>query len=242
MASKKPTVVIVHGAWHVPECYDKLVATLQSADYEVYVPHLPSTNGTRPPDGNLVTDTALVGTNALYGLSYQVRMKQGLPGGVLHLIYMCAFILPEGWSTLDQGRSRGIEIVKATQLKLVFDDEGYCTMVDPRGQLINNVNDDDEAAAYISKLVPWSAKCMTQPLSHCAWRDIPVTYIHTTNDKTITFVGQKLMLERLKGIGLPDPLLVTLDTDHCPHITATGDIVNIIGNTVANVKKGIGLM
>ncbi|XDG05474.1 hypothetical protein ABKA04_005089 [Annulohypoxylon sp. FPYF3050] len=203
MASKKPTVVIVHGAWHVPECYDKLVATLQSADYEVYVPHLSSTNGTRPPDGDLVTDTALVrshvkslvdaghtviallhsyggqvGTNALHGLSYQARMNKGLTGGVSHLIYICAFILPEGWSTLDQGRSRGIEIVKATQLKLIFDNEGYCTMADPRGQLINNVKDDAEAVAYISKLVPWSAKCMTQPLTHCAWKDIPVTYIH----------------------------------------------------------------
>ncbi|KAI1458759.1 alpha/beta-hydrolase [Annulohypoxylon moriforme] len=205
MAPTKLTVVLVHGAWHVPASYDKLVVALQSAGYEVYVPHLTSMNGTRPPDGDLVTDTALVrscvvnlveagqiviillhsyggqvGTNALHGLSYQARMSQGLSGGVSHLIYMCAFILPEGWSTLNQAQSRGIENEKALQLKLAFDDEGYCTMAEPREQLINNVSDDAEAAAYISTLVPWNTKCMSQPLSHCAWKEIPIIYVHTT--------------------------------------------------------------
>lgn len=264
MALKKPTLVIVHGAWHVPASYDRIVAILRSTGYEVHIPHLTSTNGTRPPDGDLLTDTALirscvenlveaghiviallhsyggqVGTNALHGLSYQTRTKQGLTGGVSHLIYMCAFILPEGWSTLDQGKSRGIENMKAMQLKLAFDKEGYCTMVDPRGQLINNVKDDAEAEAYIATLVPWSVKCMTQPLSHCAWKEIPVTYIHTTNDKTVTFTGQKLMLERVKELGLQDPYLITLDTDHCPHLTATNDVLGVIDKISADIKEGM---
>ncbi|KAI0384038.1 Alpha/beta hydrolase fold-1 [Hypomontagnella monticulosa] len=251
MTSTKLTVVLVHGAWHVPASYDKLVAALTSAGYEVYVPRLTSVSGTRPPDGDLITDTAVVrscveglvetghtviallhsyggqvGTNALHGLSYEMRRKQGLSGGVSHLIYMCGFILPEGWSTLNQAQSQGIEDIKTSQLKLAFDEEGYCSMAEPREQLINGVKDDAEAAAYISTLMPWSAKCMTQPLSHCAWKEIPVTYIHTTDDKTLSLASQKLMLERAKELGLQDLVVVTLDTDHCPHLTAVDGILS----------------
>jgi pimeloyl-ACP methyl ester carboxylesterase len=260
MAQKKPYVVLVHGAWHVPASYDKLAIALRSFGYDICVPHLTSMSGTNYPNGDLITDTALirscveglveashnvvvlmhsyggqVGTNALDNLSSQARIKQGLRGGVANIIYICAFILPEGWSTLDQAKARGIENERALKLMLKFDDDGYCTMAEPREQLINNFSDDAEAEAYISKLVPWNTKCMHQPLSHCAWREIPVTYIHTTHDRTVTLASQQLMLERLKGHDIQDPLLVTLDTDHFPHLTATEKVLDVVNTAVAAV-------
>ncbi|ROV89568.1 hypothetical protein VMCG_09952 [Cytospora schulzeri] len=263
MASTKTVVVIVHGAWHVPASFDKLATSLRLAGYEVYIPHLTSMNGSKPPVGDLITDTALirscveglvaagrtviallhsyggqVGTNALHGLSLEMRAKQGLTGGVSSLVYMCAFILPEGWSTLNQAHAQGIKNEKELQLKLAFDGDGYCTMAAPREQLINNLGDDSQAAAYISTLVPWNTRCMNQPLSHCAWREIPVIYIHTTNDYIIPLDSQQLMLERLKEHGLQDPILVTLDTDHCPHLSATEGVVEAIHKAVVEVKEG----
>lgn len=44
MPVNKPTLVIVHGGWHVPESYKKLVVALERAGYEVHCPRLPSTN------------------------------------------------------------------------------------------------------------------------------------------------------------------------------------------------------
>lgn len=263
MVSTKPTVVLVHGAWHVPASYDKLTTSLRLAGYEVHVPLLTSMNGTKSPDGDLVTDTALirscveglvedgrtviallhsyggqVGSNALHGLSFHTRAKQGLGGGVSNLIYMCGFILPENWSTMNQAHALGMKDEKAPQLNLAFDEDGYCTMAAPREQLINNVSDDSQAAAYISTLVPWNIKAMQQPLSHCAWKEIPVTYIHTINDKTVSFASQQLMLERLKEHGLPDPRLVLLNTDHCPFLTATEEVVDTVNKAAATIKDG----
>lgn len=134
MAPTKPaTILIVHGAWHQPSSYDKLTAALRLAGYEVHIPKLTSVEGSSPPKGNLVTDTELirsaaeslieaghtivallhsyggqVGTNALYGLGSETRAKQGLTGGVSQLIYVCAFVLPEGWSTYAQAEAMGI--------------------------------------------------------------------------------------------------------------------------------------
>jgi len=44
MTTNKPTIIIVHGGWHVPESYEKLIAALEKAGYEVHCPRLPSTN------------------------------------------------------------------------------------------------------------------------------------------------------------------------------------------------------
>lgn len=44
MSAAKPTLVIVHGGWHIPESYEKLVGALETAGYEVHCPRLPSTN------------------------------------------------------------------------------------------------------------------------------------------------------------------------------------------------------
>jgi pimeloyl-ACP methyl ester carboxylesterase len=82
---------------------------------------------TRPPINDLATDTEAVrkfvqnlidggrevtvlmhsyggqvGTNALYDLGVESRARQNLSGGVSHLIYMCAFALPEGGSMIKK--------------------------------------------------------------------------------------------------------------------------------------------
>jgi len=43
-----------------------------------------------------------VGTNALYDMGIESRARQNLSGGVSHLIYMCAFALPENGSMVKK--------------------------------------------------------------------------------------------------------------------------------------------
>jgi pimeloyl-ACP methyl ester carboxylesterase len=42
MASSKPTLLLIHGAWHPPACYDKLRSPLEAMGYEYICPHLPT--------------------------------------------------------------------------------------------------------------------------------------------------------------------------------------------------------
>lgn len=137
-------------------------------------------------------------------------------------------MLPEGWSTYAHAEAMGMGEDIENQLKLEFQDDGNCMMANPRGQLINGLdkNDEDEkaAAAYIAMLGPWSMKCMMQPLTHCAWKEIPATHVHTARDKTVALLGQQQMVERVKGDGLENLAVMTLNTDHCPHFTATEEL------------------
>lgn len=45
-------------------------------------------------------------SEAVKGLGKEARRKQGLPGGVLRLIYICAMALPEGQTHLGQLQPR----------------------------------------------------------------------------------------------------------------------------------------
>jgi dienelactone hydrolase len=128
----KPTIIIIHGAWHVPQSYDNLVGALECQGYEVHVPRLPSINGARPPNADLFSDSLLIrcsveslvragrvvvalmhsyggqaGSNALYGLGVETRLAQGLPGGVSQLIYMAGYAVPEGTEMMDKVREFG---------------------------------------------------------------------------------------------------------------------------------------
>lgn len=157
MAATKPTLVLIHGGWHIPSTYFKFTSSLRSAGYEVHVPRLPSINVTRPPNADLADNTALVrgyveslvnagrtviaimhsyggqvGTNALHGLGLKNRTQhaEGLSGGVAQLIYMCAFALPEDGSMVGKVKEFGHEHL----LPLAFDfaDDNSCVNRDPK--------------------------------------------------------------------------------------------------------------
>ena len=124
MSQSTPTILIVHGAWHHPAYFQSLIKALHERKYDISCPRLPTCNNAVPlnktleDDVKLIHDTAteladegkeivalmhsyggIVGTDALYDLSFQSRTKSGLKGGVRRLLYMCAFV-PQGGQSL----------------------------------------------------------------------------------------------------------------------------------------------
>lgn len=254
-SSNKPATVIVHGGWHIPSTYSKLVKLLRSSGLEVHVPRLPSMNEARPPNADLATDTQLIrsyveslvdtgrsivavmhsyggqiGTNALTGLSLESRDRQGLPGGVAHLVYMSAFALPEGGSMVGKVKEFGHEAL----LPLAFDfDEKDNSVVcrDPKMTLIGDgAGADagaDEVEAYLASLVRWNGTCMYQSISQCAWREVPVTYIYTSSDMLVPFDYQKSMVEMMRMEGR-EVATVELSTGHCLNLTKAKEVADVI--------------
>lgn len=121
MAQTKPTILIVHGAWHHPGYYSKVIEPLESQGYEVLCPRLPTCNNAIPPDQKLSDDVALIrstvqkladvgkevivlchsyggiiSTDALYGFSIEKRAEEKLKGGVKAIIFMAAFVPKKG--------------------------------------------------------------------------------------------------------------------------------------------------
>lgn len=116
----KPLIYILHGAWHSPQHFEVARERLEALGYTVICPKQPST-GADPPTVTLYDDAAqvraeldllvedgleifivmhsyggLVGSEAAAGLGWIDRAKRGLQGGVVGLLYVCAFILPLG--------------------------------------------------------------------------------------------------------------------------------------------------
>ncbi|KAI1090835.1 hypothetical protein F5B19DRAFT_461254 [Rostrohypoxylon terebratum] len=174
MATTKPTIVIVHGGWHVPQSYAKLVDALEPQGYEVHVPRLPSANGARPPNADLFTDSLLVrgyveslvragstggkvGTNSLSSLRVASRQGQGPQGGVSHLIYLAAYALPEGLAMIDKITEFGHK--DYLPFTVDFAEDETCMFRDLRGLVGPGPNEKD-VEEYLGTLVRWNRKCI----------------------------------------------------------------------------------
>ncbi|KAI1272359.1 alpha/beta-hydrolase [Xylaria sp. FL0933] len=260
-SADKPAILIIHGAWHVPRSYAKLTAALESSGFEVHVPPLPSSTDVCPPKADLYEDTDMVrkfaeklikdgrtivallhsyggqvGSNALHGLGVEARSSRGLAGGVSHLVYMAGYAVTEGTSMMDKVKEFG----HMDLMPLAFDisEDSSCVCRDPPTLLVSPGPEDDTEAldAYISTLKRWNAKCMHQPIQHAAWREIPVSYIHTTNDMTVPLTYQKSFVETIVREGR-EVQTFELESGHCPNLTATDGVVDAIKEVILGRER-----
>lgn len=120
MASQKATIIFVPGAWHSPEGYATVRAELETHDYAIVGVALPSV-GAEPPlktwdkdveaiqaaikdvvdkGGDVVlvmhSYSGLPGCEAARGFVKAQREKEGEKGGIVALVFLCAFVLAEG--------------------------------------------------------------------------------------------------------------------------------------------------
>lgn len=252
----KPTLLFVHGAWHVPDSYRKLISALQAVGFEVHVPRHLSMNESRPPNADLGSDTEAirsyatslveagrtvavlmhsyggqVGTNALYGLSKEARAAQGQQGGISHLIYMAAFALPEGKSMIDKVDEFGH--IDRISVALGFDEDQSCVPNYPKESLIGEPYVDqltsEELKAFTDSLLRWNGKCMYSPIVNTpAWRDkVGLSYIYTADDLTVPVDYQKSMVDLMEKEGKVVET-VELQTGHSPNLTATDEVVDAV--------------
>lgn len=256
--TEKPTILIITGAFHVPEGYGKLTTALEEAGYEVHVPRLPSNNGTRPPNADLADDTALIRSyasslvragrhvlviahsyggqvcsNSLYGLGLEARSKQGLKGGVSQLIYMTAGAMVEGKSMITWVEKFGNMDLMPIVFSFADNEDGSGIIRDAKLAFVGPYPEEMEAEVneYVETLVYFNGKSMHDPIDHAAWREIPVAYIYTKNDMSLPLDYQKAYVEEMKSAGR-DVQTFELDTAHAPQLTAVGDVVDIVNKLV----------
>jgi pimeloyl-ACP methyl ester carboxylesterase len=131
MLSPKPTLLIIHGLSHSPAHFAPIINLFSKAGYETVCPQNP-TFDSQPPFKNFLDDVAalsteltklvevnekdvivimhsyggIVGTQAITEvLSKAWREKEGKKGGVVRLLYLCAYVMGMGQSasSLDPG-------------------------------------------------------------------------------------------------------------------------------------------
>ncbi|KAG6999257.1 dipeptidyl-aminopeptidase B [Physcia stellaris] len=137
----------------------------------------------------------LVGSEAIpEELTYAKRHALSLPGKVIYLFFIAAFMLSEGQSVMSNfGESPNNDVRP----------DGRFYFLGGKVKLYNDLP-DSEASLWASRLIPQSHKVQTTEITRAAWRYIPSTYLVTENDQAVPTqyqeafaAGAKSRIERI---------------------------------------------
>lgn len=122
--SAMPIILLIPGAWLPPACYSTFVKALNEAGYITHVRTYPSLNPAEPSTASCAADADYIrrylellvereekdvvlimhsyagmpGAAAARGFAKPQRLERGRSGGVLGLVFVAAFLVPEGMS------------------------------------------------------------------------------------------------------------------------------------------------
>jgi len=246
---RKPTVLLVHGSWHRPCHYERLIRQLKQLGFEVVCPALPSIGKDRLGKGwhddvLRIQETALQlfakkkqvvllahsyggipAAAATEGLTRSERAAAGLPGGFCHVIYMSAFALPAREMSLLQS-------VGGSFPSWVNHGETYGQSKD-RSTYLNTAalevlyNDlPDEEVAWAQKmLVPQSQLAAEQGASFVAADVVvPQTFIVCEQDLAMPVAVQEMLIAAIPGM-----MSARIDASHSPFLSKPAELANIVG-------------
>ena len=216
-------MVLVHGAWHGPWCWEGVVDALEAQGVDVHAVELPLTSY---DDDVKAARKAIraAGKGAVvcghsYGGMVISRAASGLPVG--RVVYLTAFMTDQGESPMQHMQAHPSPMMEAIRT------EGGVFTVDP-ARLHEVFYEDSDVArvAEIEKLLRPMPVGDTWVIDvEPAWRQVSSTYVVCTNDKAISEGAQRAMAGRADEI-------VEWDTDHSPFLTRPGDIADLLAKHV----------
>ncbi|KAF3920151.1 hypothetical protein AA313_de0203582 [Arthrobotrys entomopaga] len=245
--SEKPTILLVHGSWHPPIFYTPFLALLSSLSYPILCPPLP-TLSSLPPTG-LTEDTDLITTtlkdlietshkkviilahsyggivttqsaNTTFSLSH--RASQGLPGGIIHILYISAWLVPPGSSL---GSMLGYP--DALPPFIPTDEQGMCIMSDPENIFYNDLP-EDERKYWADKLVKCPAVAQLTEVTYPGYAYHPGTYLLCEKDQGIPVELQEKMVKDVEDGYNVEIRRVRCDAGHSPFLSQPKTIVDIV--------------
>ena len=232
----EPVIVLVHDMWHTPEVYVPYLRALEQATFRVYCPRLPTCDLSLPLDKRTVINDLFVLSGLLRSLlaagdkvimimhgyggilgsnipgtwSFDYQAARGKRGGIIHLLYMCAYILPSDRSIADLGlwgNTTGTHHFPGN----------------PQRDFFGGVS-PEEARRCIRWLVPIPEEVVRIKLKQEAWEHIPCTYLFTRNDCAVWLELQRVMAEPLKRSGIEYGQKV-YDAGHSVYLSHTREMV-----------------
>ncbi|KAL2005055.1 hypothetical protein VTN00DRAFT_2905 [Thermoascus crustaceus] len=254
--STKPTIFIVPGAWHLPECFDALREVLESHGYPTESIAHPSI-GAEPPTKTLDDDAKnvrktlsrlidkegkdviLIGhsyggnvvSNASDGFGRATRAAEGKAGGISLLIYLTGFVVPKGKSLL-------VGLGGQWQPWMKFDGE-YSYASDEANIFYNDLS-PEEQEKWVAKLRHGSKASYTTDITHEPWHHMRCAYVFCDEDHALPPFAQNLMVQTMKGEDGGEPeagpiLTARLPASHSPFLSMPHKTAETIEKLVAEV-------
>lgn len=225
MTTPKPTVVLVHGAWHGSWCWQRVTPLLEKRGVAVRTVDLPSVGAAPGASTDLSADAAAVdaiieglgGPVVLCGHSYGGMVISRVESkSISRLVYLCAFMPLEGQSLVTTGDG-----TPAPWIQLL---DGGLMQPDPAraGDLFYN-DCDPEAREWAKRMIrPQTSAIMFEPVARPAWRRAPSTYIVCANDAALpAHVQRNVFAARASEV-------VELQASHSPFLSQPEALANLL--------------
>ncbi|KAI1073860.1 alpha/beta-hydrolase [Whalleya microplaca] len=237
----KPTVVLLQGTFQLPEVYHKFARLIESRGFPVVQPSYPSLTGQDEPDfikKTLADDVqaveavikklvdgegktvvvvmhsygGLVGAEAVpEDLTVQSRKERGLPGGVAHLFYLSAFVMPMGQSV--------VTAVGDSPAHGHWD--GRFKMRDPLATMYDDLP-SDEAAYWADRVIPQSNAVKDTIMKRCAYKYVLSTYEICTGDKAVPPPVQEMFAQ------LAGAVVKRIDSGHSAMLSKPEEVIALL--------------
>ncbi|KAJ4288370.1 hypothetical protein N0V90_011604 [Kalmusia sp. IMI 367209] len=175
--------------------------------------------------------SGMTGGTALDGLDKESRAGKGLKGGVVRLIYVVAFLVPEGFQHSPSGTRDNM----VPEMKTDFE-AGIITIQpgDAKSMFYQDL-DNDTVDRLVKDLQPQSLGAFWSTTTHAAWRHVLTTYILCTADVPTTVAAAQYLVDtaRAGGKHMIDNL-IKVDTGHSPFISRPDWIVRTLIEEASN--------
>src|SRR6185312_11645325 len=225
MNKSKPTVVLVHGAWHGSWCWQRVIPLLEKRGVPTLAVDLPSVGAAPGAGTDLSADAACVesvlrgvaGPVVLCGHSYGgMVISRVAARNVARLVYVCAFMPLEGQSLVAAGGGK-----PAPWIQLM---DGGLMQPDPTrtGELFYGDCDPEVQAWARARIQPQSSATMMEPVAHPSWRNIPSTYVVCTRDAIMPVEVQRNAFARNASE------VVELEASHSPFLSQPQALADLL--------------
>ncbi|KAI9659871.1 MAG: hypothetical protein M1821_001223 [Bathelium mastoideum] len=240
-SSELPAFVIVGGVSHTPIFFKALIAELEGRGYDAHAVSYPTvgknTVGTKQKDEVKAIQDAVAryvdgqhqdvilllhsyggwpGSRAVIGLDKETRERQGKTNGIVEIVFLAAFLLPDNapmaqyshlplWLTVKDGE----RIPNEQCVPLLFSD------LEPADQKYWLTQFDWQRNDFEAETVP-----------DAPWHlSVPKTYIVTTEDKTAT---PQFQLTMLQGVIDSTWTIKSLKAGHEPFLSQPANLVRVL--------------
>lgn len=243
--SSKPTILFVPGAWHKAACYAPVIEKLQARGYDTATAELASV-GPVPGLQTWADDVANIQTvlarladagkrvvvvahsygslpagEAMKGFLLREREAAGKRGGVVHFVYVSAFVLPPDTSLMDALGGKDLPWFQVSESKLEVEPE------DPATIFYNDLS-KEEQDAQIEKLGTFSYQMYFQKTTWAPYREVASSFVYCTKDNAIPLPIQQGMV---KGSGVTFKE-TTVEASHSPFLSKVDEVTKAIVEAV----------
>lgn len=222
------SVILVHGAWADGSSWAKVMGPLIAAGHGVIAPSLPLTSF----EGDVAAvehalerapGPVVLVAHAYAGAVISATRNERVKG----LVYVAALAPEEGETVADvftrlPPHSRAPKLAPDAHGLIYLPESAFAEAFAPKGTA-----EDQALLAALQR--PITPNCITTPVGHPRWHELPSWYLVARQDYMIVADNQTFMAQRMRA------RVRTADVDHVPSVTAPATVLEVIREAVAEV-------